>query len=114
MARVLLTLRHGAPDDVQEALSKARVAIGAPITAAGPREYRRSYDNILTLHQLHELEMIHDVVRRMPLNGSTSSQQRRLTMNTLKTRLDARLNLTQPSLRAREPILGLRRAVYDI
>ncbi|KAI0322491.1 hypothetical protein OF83DRAFT_1093546 [Amylostereum chailletii] len=114
MARLLLTLRNGNSSALRDALSGARTVLGAPIIAAGAREYRRSYETVLSLHQVHEVEMIHDFVANLPLSGANSARQRQSIIADLKKSLLARLDSTLPSLRAREPILSLRRTVFSL
>ncbi|KAH9938115.1 uncharacterized protein B0H18DRAFT_1080892 [Fomitopsis serialis] len=109
IARVLLALRAGDSVAVSDALSTARTSLGSPIMAAGPRSYRRSYEAVLDLHLVHELETIHKVV-------STSLRAGRATddLGALSSELSSRLNSTLPTFRTQEPILSMRRIAFAL
>ena len=106
IARILLALRSGDNSAVSEALSTARASLGSPIVAAGPRSYRRSYENVLDLHLVHELETIHKLVSAS-LRGDKDFSH-------LSSELSLRLNSTLPTFRTREPILSMRRIAFAL
>ena len=109
-ARVLLAMRAGNADDIASALSNARGVLGAPITAAGAKGYRQSYDALLDLHMLHEMELISDAVSpTVP-----RSQSRREAMNSLGTVLAARFDATLPNFRVRQAVLSMRRTALAL
>ncbi|KAH9948812.1 hypothetical protein B0H21DRAFT_777700 [Amylocystis lapponica] len=110
LAHVLLALREGEPTKVADALSNARRLLGAPIVAHGAKGYRRSYDAVLDLHLVHELEVIHDVVTNLPLSPSGHHA----TLEQLSRRLSSRLDSTLPIFRTREPILSMRRTAFAL
>ncbi|KAI5993676.1 hypothetical protein EDD15DRAFT_2388093 [Pisolithus albus] len=85
------------------ALSRARTVLGSPISASGTKGYRRSYDAVLDLHAIHELEMIYRTVSR----NSTEAKA-------LRTALNARLDLTLPNFRVRESVLSMRRVAFSL
>lgn len=109
VARVLLALRSGDVDEVESALLTARKILGAPISAAGARDYTRAYQSILDLHMLHELQVIFQEARKsendMDINARLDSLQRRLAL---------RLDSTLPSFRTREPLLSMRRTALAL
>ena len=111
MARLLLAIREGSEKEIAHALSRARMTLGNPIVASGGREYRHTYEAVLNLHLVHEMELIHRFSSEQVQLGTTrrSGAQEELT----KT-LNIRLNSTLPSFRTREPILSMRRTAYDI
>lgn len=109
-ARVLLAMRTGNPNDVASALSNARAVLGAPITAAGAKGYRQSYDALLDLHTVHEMELIYDAVS----TTAQRSQGRREAMKSLGATLAARFDATLPSFRARQAVLSMRRTVFAL
>ncbi|MFX9552009.1 hypothetical protein ABTO49_20670, partial [Acinetobacter baumannii] len=53
IARLLLALRAGTPQAIEETLAVARSVLGAPLISAGTRGYRRAYDAVLDLHLTH-------------------------------------------------------------
>ncbi|RDB19974.1 Serine/threonine-protein kinase atr [Hypsizygus marmoreus] len=115
MARLLLAMRAEDSERIGESISVARSVLGAPITAAGVRGYRRAYEAVLDLHLTHELEVIHSVLTSLPTESQTRSQQRRRQALAQLTRtLSARFDSTLPTFRTREPILSLRRTAYTL
>ena len=111
MARLLLAIREGDSDNIAHALSRARMALGNPIVATGGREYRHTYEAVLNLHLVHEVELIH---RLSSEQMQTDRPRRNEAQDELNKILDVRLNSTLPSFRTREPILSLRRTAYGI
>ncbi|KAG5648746.1 hypothetical protein DXG03_000093 [Asterophora parasitica] len=115
MARLLLAMRAGDSGDIAEAISVARSVLGAPITAAGVRGYRRSYEAVLDLHLVYELEVIQNVLMGFPADSQAQSQQRRLdALADLSHTLAARFESTLPTYRTREPILSFRRTAFSL
>lgn len=108
LARVLLSMRSQVEGDVPRALSDARISLGRSITAAGANSYRRSYDAVIDLHLLHELDIFSQVARRLPPSRKRGGQTQDLQTELSRT-FDTRLESTLPSFRTREPILSLRR-----
>lgn len=111
MARLLLAIREGDSNNIAHALSRARMALGNPIVATGGREYRHTYEAVLNLHLVHEVELIH---RFSSEQMQTDRPRRSDAQDELTKILDVRLNSTLPSFRTREPILSLRRTAYGI
>ena len=115
MARLLLAMRSGEATAISESMSVARSVLGAPITAAGVKGYRRSYEAVLDLHLTHELELIHQVTSNLPVGSQGNRQQaRRQAISELSRTLSARLNATLPTFRSREPILSMRRTAFAL
>ncbi|RDX53828.1 hypothetical protein OH76DRAFT_1342536 [Lentinus brumalis] len=114
MAQVLLAIRSGNDEAIAAALSTSRRALGTAITASGPTGYRRSYDAVLNLHLLRELETISRVVRNLPNQPEAGSQSRDRSFGELLSCLDARFDSTLPSFRIREPILNMRRTAFSL
>lgn len=115
IARLLLAMRARDDSAIAEALSVARSVLGAPITAAGIKGYRRSYEAILDLHLTHELEIIHNTITSLPPSSQGNSQRRRRQVLTeLSFTLSARFNATLPTFRTREPLLSMRRTAFSL
>lgn len=110
MARLLLAFRSGDAAAIQDAQREARMTLGSPISAAGAREYRHAYNAVLNLHLVHEVEMIHQAVQTLP----PSARQRNNILSSLAHNLTARLELSLPTFRIREPILSMRRTAFSL
>src|SRR6266849_1353924 len=111
MARLLLAIREGDSNNIAHALSRARMVLGNPIVASGGREYRHTYEAVLNLHLVHEVELIHRFSsEQMQIDGARHSE----AQDELTKTLNMRLNSTLPSFRTREPILSMRRTAYGI
>jgi serine/threonine-protein kinase ATR len=114
MARLLLAMRTGDPPTIAKSLSIARNVLGIPITAAGVKGYRRSYDAVLDLHLTHELEMIYNTITSLPTNSQGGYAKRRDLLSDLSRTLTARLDATLPTFRTREPVLSMRRTAFAL
>ncbi|KAJ7055002.1 hypothetical protein C8F01DRAFT_1160647 [Mycena amicta] len=114
MARVLLAMRSKDPAAISSSLSVARSVLGMPITAAGPRGYRGSYEAVMDLHRTHELELIYNAMKSLPTGSQRRSQMRHQIITQLHSSLTARLDSTLPTFRAREPILSMRRTAFAL
>jgi len=114
IAKVLLAMRTGEHNSIHDALSKARSVLGSPITAAGVKGYRRSYDAVLNLHMTHELELIYQTTSALnPTSQDTSrGQAHSQTLSDLSQEFATRLNITLPTFRSREPLLSMRRTAF--
>lgn len=111
MARLLLAIREGDSNNIAHALSRARMVLGNPIVASGGREYRHTYEAVLNLHLVHEVELIHRFSsEQMQIDGARHND----AQDELAKTLNMRLNSTLPSFRTREPILSMRRTAYGI
>lgn len=107
LAKVLLAMRAGDSAAVSDAVSRARQSLGTPITAAGPKGYKRSYDAVLNLHIVHELDLIH-------LGSISIAQPNDRKMDILLRQLSTRLSSTLPAFRFREPVLSMRRTAFGL
>jgi len=114
LARLLMALRTEENDAILKASSQARLVLGNSISGSGTREFRHSYDAVLNLHLVHEIEMIHEFVTSLPLSGPNAHRQRHNILGSLSRNLDARLELTLPTFRIREPILSMRRTAFGL
>lgn len=113
MARLLLAIRSEDFTRISETLTNVRSVFGAPITAAGVKGYRRSYEASLNLHLTYELELIHHVLKDLPAESQARSKQdRRKALSDLSRTLSSRFESTLPAFRTREPVLSLRRISY--
>ncbi|KAI0776189.1 hypothetical protein BD413DRAFT_469293 [Trametes elegans] len=113
LAQILLAMRAGDNEATRAAVSAARKALGASITASGPGGYRRSYDAVLDLHLVHELEIINNVAKNLGEHGNERHRREQSFQKLLK-RLTARFDSTLPTFRTREQILNMRRTVFNL
>ncbi|KAJ7849841.1 hypothetical protein B0H14DRAFT_3085988 [Mycena olivaceomarginata] len=91
IARVLLAMRSKDAASITSSLSAARSVLGTPITAAGAKGHRRSYEAVLDLHLAHELEIIYNALTSLPSGSQGHSQ-----------------------LRQRTPVLSMRRTAFAL
>lgn len=115
VAKVLLALRGQRDPDIQIAFNVARQRLGATILSGGPNSYRRSYDALVQLHILHELELAHDFasrIRNLIQNGREPKAYSELA--SLTTQLRSRLDSTLPTFRTREPVLSMHRIALGL
>jgi serine/threonine-protein kinase ATR len=112
VARVLLGIREGNPEGVSNALSMARGQLGAPIHAMGRNSYRRTYESVLNLHLVRDVELIYEaaVARTSGRNSKDSSNPIGVLSDVLSRRFEA----TLPSFRTREPVLSLQRIALGV
>ncbi|KAI9146005.1 hypothetical protein BKA69DRAFT_1024549 [Paraphysoderma sedebokerense] len=103
IGKLLLASVNG-PDVVfQMELQNIRSSLIGELAASSMESYSRSYDHIVKLHMLREVEMIKPII-------SESAAQK---LDELSLYMDYRLRITAPSYKAREPILNLRRILFD-
>lgn len=114
MARLLLAMRTGDSQSISDAISMARSVLGAPITAAGVKGYRRAYDAVLDLHLTRELEIIQSSINNLPMESQGNTQKKRHILAELSKMLSGRLDATLPTFRSREPILSMRRTAFAL
>ncbi|KAF9534591.1 hypothetical protein CPB83DRAFT_754578 [Crepidotus variabilis] len=111
LARVLLAMREGNQPLIDDALSRARIVLGAPIAAAGVGGYRRAYDAALDLHLTHELELIYATTSAQSESQEATPRRR---MADLSKTLTERLDFTLPTFRSREQVLSMRRTAFAL
>ncbi|KIY70380.1 hypothetical protein CYLTODRAFT_347818 [Cylindrobasidium torrendii FP15055 ss-10] len=112
LGRLILAIHSGDTAAIKEALSTARLILGAPIAAAGVDGYRRTYDSVLDLHLIHELA---DIYNFMSHPKSMRDEKARVVgLNKFREVLTARLEATLPTFRNREPILSMRRTAFRL
>ncbi|XP_075058037.1 serine/threonine-protein kinase ATR [Mixophyes fleayi] len=106
LGQLLLSAKKSARDVFYDALKVVRAEQIVPLSAASFERgsYQRGYEYIVRLHMLCELEHSVKMLLQNPVGDSTTD-----SLN-----CPARLEMTQNSYRAREPILALRRALLTI
>ncbi|KAI0832693.1 hypothetical protein BC628DRAFT_1309839 [Trametes gibbosa] len=114
LAQILLAMRKDDATAVDNAVLEARRSLGAFITATGPSGYRRSYDAVLNLHLVHELEVVNGIVKDLRAGPVGLSQGSDRNLDKLLQRLSARFDSTLPTFRIREPILNMWRTAFNL
>lgn len=101
VGRLLLATQKQNAEYFQNLLVKARMDVINSLSAASMESYERVYPFIVKLQSLREME-----------EGFSSLNQE--SINRLLNDWDNRIKSTQPSYKAREPILNIRRALFEI
>lgn len=113
--KLLLAFRTRNRPEINEALGKARLEFGQPITAGGARSYRRTYDANVLLHMVQDLSMIYECMQHISETQATFSHKTISTQVSLLAKsLEVRYNAVLPSYRTLEPILSIRRTAFDL
>ena len=112
LARVLLAIREGNPEGVSSALSMARGQLGSPIHATGRNSYRRTYQSVLNLHLVRDVELIYEAAVARHSGGNSECNPN--PVGVLSEVLSRRFEATLPSFRTREPVLSLQRTALGV
>ncbi|EJU06214.1 hypothetical protein DACRYDRAFT_112961 [Dacryopinax primogenitus] len=110
VARLLLAIQMDDQPGILSALSSAREYLGDHILSAGRQSYRGSYDVVIGLHVLQELDMICITGE----HSRSATLRSALGMADLSTRLAKRFDSILPTFRAREPIQSMRRTAFAL
>lgn len=111
IAQVLLAAHQR--DDIGPAIKAARRDLGRAINS---HSFARSYDPVLQLHLLREIEMIHTTDQsissvRDPVNRTVIVQNHARQLN---ASLGDRFDTAAPAFRVREAILSMRRTAFKL
>jgi serine/threonine-protein kinase ATR len=112
LARVLVSVESNDPA-LPSHLRSARMELGRPLISATRDAYQRSYDSVVQLHLLHELELITEASHK-PFEGVNGKVLSKEYAKGLKNALAERLGRTLPSFRVQEPILSMRRTAFGL
>ncbi|KAG0625577.1 hypothetical protein M758_2G066000 [Ceratodon purpureus] len=117
LAKILQALQMRDHDRFTEHLLHCRKTLLAPLAAASMESYSRAYPYVVKLHMLQELEDFSALVTTDAggINNAGEGQRKHpyMRMEELIEDWESRLKITQPSLWTREPILALRRLVFN-
>jgi len=108
LATVLLSMHDGDQQAAHKKLEPLRQCVIQPLAAASIESYERAYPHMIRLHMINEIERSFRVV----FNASPHDKEREIAL--LRKEWDMRLELTQPSMGEREPLLALRRSIFAI
>jgi serine/threonine-protein kinase ATR len=107
IARCLLAMRSRDQTAVNRHLESAYISLGSSITMTGPLGYRRAYSSVLSLHLLHEFQLIFEQLMRR--DGRSIG-----IPTSLSRKLQERLSSISPSFSSRELVLSTRRVAFSI
>jgi serine/threonine-protein kinase ATR len=105
LARLLLSIQSRDEASVPNALKQARLQLGTRLSELGADGHRQTYDALVDLHLIEEIERIH--------SADISPDPARAISKLLDV-LPCRLDLTLPTFSNRERILGMRRTAYQL
>ena len=111
IAKVLLGLHKRR--DMGPIFRLARSELGQTITS---KQYTRAYDQVLQLHMLREIEVIHDADRK--ISGVRDKHNPNVIRNNigddLVNHLRDRFQATSPAFRVHEALLSIRRTAFNL
>jgi hypothetical protein len=113
LAQVLLDAKARNDIEFNRNIRRARLSVLGPLAAAGMESYQRAYPFLVRLQMLSELQnlgliLIQSGGDHSSLDSSCSRAKK------LITDWDLRIQVTQPSLLGREPLLALRRVLFEL
>jgi len=108
LATVLLSMHDGDQAAAHKKLEPLRQCVIQPLAAASIESYERAYPHMIRLHMINEIERSFRVV------FNASQQDKEKEIEQLRDEWKMRLELTQPSMGEREPLLALRRSIFAI
>ncbi|OWM80452.1 serine/threonine-protein kinase ATR isoform X2 [Punica granatum] len=112
VANILQVMMKKDQFSVAEKIALSKQALIAPLAAAGMDSYMRAYPHVVKLHFLRELEDFHALLLgKSFLEKSFHAGD--VQFSNMMEHWENRLRFTQPSLWAREPLLSLRRLIFD-
>jgi serine/threonine-protein kinase ATR len=111
IAQVLLAVQQR--KDIEPVIKAARQDLGRAINS---HSFARSYDPVLQLHLLREIQMIHSADKaistiRDPVNRKVIREQH---AQQLTSSLSDRFDTAAPAFRVREAILSMRRTAFSL
>uniref|UniRef100_A0A3B4UCT7 Serine/threonine-protein kinase ATR n=1 Tax=Seriola dumerili TaxID=41447 RepID=A0A3B4UCT7_SERDU len=109
LGQLLLSAKKQDAETFYEKLKLVRKEQVVPLSAASYEcgTYQRGYEYIVRLHMLSELEHTFTVLQKRREHSARSLSQ-------LPPHWSDRLEMTQNSFRAKEPVLALRRALFSL
>ena len=113
LAQVLFDAESGNEDEFKRNVRKARLSVLEPLAAAGMESYHRAYPFLVRLQMLSELQEIGQIIVKHNA-GTDSLDVARTQAKILIQDWDLRIQVTQPSLMGREPLLALRRIIFGL
>jgi hypothetical protein len=113
LAQVLLDAKARNNIEFCRNIRRARISVLGPLAAAGMESYQRAYPFLVRLQMLSELQNLGAVL--IETEGNDSS----LDISCSRAKIlikgwDLRIQVTQPSLLGREPLLALRRVLFEL
>ncbi|KAF9427653.1 serine/threonine-protein kinase M1 [Podila epigama] len=118
LGQLILDMRENRKQDFVLHMEQVRSRLVAPLAAASMESYARSYDQVVQLHLLRELELANERWNATMVDGAEHgghTYSYASLLRDMEDLLSKRLSVMAPSFRVREQVLRLRRiAFYDI
>ncbi|XP_033634079.1 serine/threonine-protein kinase ATR-like [Asterias rubens] len=113
LGKILLAAKQKNEEQFERQLRNVRSALMGPLSAASMESgsYQRGYEYITRLHMLRDLER---GVRCLGGLRSSANPDDQTSRSELLTNWEARLDMTQSSFRAQQPILCLQRIILRL
>ncbi|KAH7105864.1 hypothetical protein BKA62DRAFT_809018 [Auriculariales sp. MPI-PUGE-AT-0066] len=105
VSRMLLSVRSKDEPSIQAAFAAARLELGAPISTSNRGSYRQSYNALMGLHAVHELQLVH---------GSSSTAHLLEVTSPTGQELQRRFDSLLPTFRIQETALNMRRTFLEL
>jgi serine/threonine-protein kinase ATR len=115
IAQALLAYRKRDKEQFKEIIERTRRELIIPLSAASMESYQRSYPYIVQAQMLNELEQ--SFVLWDYSTGNDTTGRMVIASDKLKkfaNNMEQSIKLTMESLHTREPLLSLRRVIYNI
>ena len=113
LADILAALHVGDEGKYHQSMQAGRMVVMESLTTASMESYQRAYPYCLQLQMLQEVDHMRRLMGFVPSSSSTSSSSAPSVLAALHQHWTLRLNRTKPSFKLREPLLALRRVLYD-
>ncbi|KAI8902434.1 hypothetical protein BC833DRAFT_639508 [Globomyces pollinis-pini] len=107
LGKLLLSIYEKNDLQFDQILLETREKLNSSIAAASMESYKRSYDTVLQLSMLSEIEQFYSKIVKKPMCSKAD-------ISKVMELWQARLNSTVSSFKVREPILNLRRILLSI
>ena len=119
LASVLLAMQQHDQQSARRGIMPLLHCVLKPLAAASMESYQRAYPHMIRLHMVTEIQRSFRVIFPTGSVGAADTQgmgeqQRLKEIEILRRDWDMRLELTQPSMGEREPLLALRRSLFAI
>eukprot|EP00898_Chlorokybus_atmophyticus_P004675 jgi/Chlat1/5208/Chrsp33S05180 len=107
LAKILLEMQRSA-ETFGEKLVEAKKGLLPALSAASMESHVRAYPTLVRLHMLQELNEA-----QCALSAASDKQVGKGSLSLSSSAWDERLQMTQPSLWAREPVIAVRRLLFS-
>ena len=115
LADILAALHVGDEGRYHQSMQAGRMVVMESLTTASMESYQRAYPYCLQLQMLQEVDHMRRLMGFVPSSSASSSSSSGPSIPScaLHQHWTLRLNRTKPFFKLREPLLALRRVLYD-